>query len=86
MLTLQFLGVACFIQLILGKHFVIENPNGSDLFEAHGLKAVVGKENVLGSISWIFDQCMLGTQSGGIATKKRTTCSKCSLHRRGSAV
>ena len=36
------------------------------------MKAVVGKENVLDSISWIFDQCMLGAQSGGIATKKRT--------------
>ena len=72
MLTLQFLGVACFIQLILGRHFVIENPHGSDLFEAHGLKAVAGKENVLDIIYWIFDQCMLGAKSGGKATKKRT--------------
>ena len=71
-LTLQFLAIACFVQLVLGRDFIIEQPKGSDLFEAYGIKLLTGSESLVKIFTWIFDQCMLGAESGGIPTKKRT--------------
>ena len=71
-LTLQLLAVACFIQSVLGRHWAIEQPHGSDLFEAHGLRLLTGRDALIKNFSWIFDQCMLGAESDGKPTKKRT--------------
>ena len=68
-------AVSCscmFCQLVLGRHFVVEQPHGSDLFEAKGINMIIGKDNLLNTFTWIFDQCMLGANSDGVATKKKT--------------
>ena len=35
-LSLQFLTVLCFLQLVMGRAYILENPQGSDLYtESH---------------------------------------------------
>ena len=43
-LTLQFLAVCCFIQMLLGRSYLLEQPAGSDMFESLALAPISGAE------------------------------------------
>ena len=74
-LTLQFLTVLFFIQMVLGRVWMLEQPAGSDLFRASALQVLTGADALDQVFPWVFDQCMLGAQVGGQAVKKRTQIS-----------
>ena len=65
--TLQFLGAACVIQMILGKTYVIENPHGSDIWSESALShlRLAGQMTVL-------DQCQFGAVLEGQPILKAT--------------
>ena len=71
-LTLQFLAVAFFIQMLMGRAWVLEQPAGSDLIRASAMSTVIGNEDLGSTYSFLFDQCMLGAHSEGVPTEKRT--------------
>ena len=65
--TLDFLCAACAIQLCLGRHFVLENPHGSDIWTESALRhltAIIHKT--------VLDQCQFDTQMDGKPVKKTT--------------
>ena len=71
-LTLQFLALCCFVQMLLGRSYVGEQPAGSDLFDSLPMSLVTGKDAHLPHHSFIFDQCMIGAKMDGEHIKKRT--------------
>ena len=71
-LTLKFLAVAFFIQMLTGRAWMLEQPAGSDLFRASAMSSIIGNENLGKTHSYSFDQCMLGAHSEGAPAKKRT--------------
>ena len=71
-LTLQFLTVLFFIQTLMGKAWMLEQPVGSDLTRASALSVLTGTDSLEKVYPWVFDQCMLGAHSQGEPTKKRT--------------
>ena len=65
--SLDFLGAACVIQLCLGRHFVLENPHGSDIWTESALRHLTAKLN-----KTVLDQCQFDTQMDGKPVKKTT--------------
>ena len=67
--ALRFLAVACVVQLLLGCHFFIETPSGSQLFEHSPLAVLVGLPGV--HLTY-FDQCEYGAEIEGVPVLKAT--------------
>ena len=65
--TLQFLGAACVIQLCLGRHFVLENPHGSDIWTESALRHLTPESH-----KTVLDQCQFNTVMEGQFVKKTT--------------
>ena len=65
--TLDFLCAACVIQLCLGRHFVLENPHGSDIWTESALRHLTANIH-----KTVLDQCQFDTQMDGKPVKKTT--------------
>ena len=67
-LSLQFLTVLCFLQVVMGRSYMIENPRGSDLYEESAIQHLRGSD-----LPWhltTLDQCSYGaTLEGGLIRK-----------------
>ena len=69
-LTLQFLAMCCFLQMLLSRSYIIEQPHGSDLFESHALSPITGAHAYFPHHAYVFDQCALGATMDGCAIRK----------------
>ena len=69
--TLYFLAVMCFIQVILGRAYVIENPSHSDIFHESPLDNLY--RFALPHYEHQLDQCMYGAWMDEERVKKSTT-------------
>eukprot|EP00973_Karenia_brevis_P043619 6043457-Karenia_brevis.AAC.1 len=63
---LQFLAMACFLQLLMGRHFMIENSGASEIF----VKSPLHVLERLGLLVHKLDQCMYGAMMEGEPIKK----------------
>ena len=72
-LTLRFLTICFFIQSLLGRSWMVEQPAGSDMFRASALSLLTGDDPLEPNFDFTFDQCMLGAHSENIPVKKRST-------------
>ena len=67
-LALQFLTVLCFLQLVMGRSYMIENPKGSDIYEESAIHNL--QHECLPHTRATFDQCPFGaTMDGGFIQK-----------------
>ena len=67
-LALQFLAVLCFLQIVMGRSYMIENPKGSDIYEKSALRHL--QHECLPHVRTTFDQCSYGaTMDGGFVLK-----------------
>ena len=71
-LTLQLLAVACFVETLLGRSWLVEQMAGSDLFDAYAMVPITGKDAISDHFSFIFDQCVLGAEMDEKPVKKHT--------------
>ena len=65
--TLQFLAVACVIQMCLGRFFVIENPHASDIWSESVLRRLRTDSHLT-----VLDQCQFGAKLEGEFILKAT--------------
>ena len=65
---LQFLALVCFLQFLMGRHFLIENSGASKIFEESPLRIL----SHLGVSHSKLDQCMYGAMQDNIHIKKST--------------
>ena len=65
---LTFLCAACFVQVLLGCNYIIENSGYSDIFEKSPLAGLRSLKFFMA----LLDQCMVGGQLEGQAIRKRT--------------
>ena len=67
--ALRFLAMCCFLQFLMGRHFMIENSGASKIFQDSPLSALAQ----LGLHRTKLDQCMYGAELEGKRIKKNTT-------------
>ena len=53
---LQFLGLVCFLQYLMGRHYIVENSGASQIFKESTLKCLYE----LSPLEAILGQCMYG--------------------------
>ena len=58
--------------MLMGRSWILEQPAGSDMFRASAMQVLTGTDGLEETYSFVFDQCMVGAESGGVPTKKRT--------------
>ena len=69
MLLLRFVALACLIQALLGRAFVVENPSQSDIWRETDLALLQGRVGAIHTC----DQCMYGARVDDAFARKSTS-------------
>ena len=67
---LRFLSLACLVQVLLCREFIVENPTPSDIWNASPLSELIDN-NIARKHN--LDQCMYGSMNGPLPSRKATT-------------
>ena len=67
---LQFLAMLCFLQVLIGAGYLLENPKGSDIFKDSTLQLL--RNNLLPYVTNTLDQCAYGAALDEGPIKKGT--------------
>ena len=63
---LQFLGLVCFLQYLMGRHYIVESSGASKIFKESALKCL----EELGPQESKLDQCMYGAEQDQVPIRK----------------
>ena len=71
--TLQFLAVMCFLQVVMGRSYIVEKPQGSEIFSDRDCSSIAVLEHCgVRMKTNKFDQCMHGAEIENQSIRKST--------------